>query len=71
MTLQFMVENKDWCQTLCETRDNAGNTPLHTAVMQGNSMAVQLLIEHEAETDAVNQDHKTPLHLAAEKGYRG
>ena len=66
-----MVENKDWCQMLCETSDDAGNTPLHIAVMQGNSMAVQLLIEHEAETDAVNHDDKTPLHLAAEKGYRG
>ena len=66
-----MLENKDWCQMLCETRDDTGNTLLHTAVMQGNSVAVHLLIEHEAETDAVNHDDKPPLHLAAEKGYHG
>ena len=66
-----MVENKDWCQMLyeSETRDDAGNTPLHIAVMQGNSKAVQLLIEQKAKTDAVNHDVKTPMHLAAERGY--
>ena len=66
-----MVENKNWCEMLCKTSDDAGNTPLHTAAMQGNSMAVQLLIEHKAKTDAVNCDVKTPVHLAAELGYCG
>ena len=49
--------------------DDCGNTPLHIAAMQGNLNAVTLLVNHNAQTNAVNEDIKTPVHLAAEKGW--
>ena len=49
--------------------DNHGNTPLHIAAMQGSLTAVKFWTENGAQADTVNEDIKTPVHLAAEKGW--
>lgn len=49
--------------------DDCRNTALHIAAMQGNLNAVTLLVNHNAKTDVVNEDIRTPVHLAAEKGW--
>ena len=64
-----MLEQEEWCERLCNTKDKNSNTPLHVAAMQGNQKSVQLLVNHKAKTDAINQEDKTPVHLAAEKGW--
>lgn len=53
-----------------ETRSMAGETPLHYAVKYGNCAAVGLLLEADADPNAVGEDGYTPLHWAATKGDR-
>ena len=64
-----MLGIESWSERLCDMSDDCRNTPLHIAAMQGNLNAVTLLVNHNAKTDAVNEDIKTPVHLAAEKGW--
>ena len=46
------------------------NTPLHyAAIIEGNVECVRLLVEAGANKEATNQDGKTPLDLARERGY--
>ncbi|KAF8391788.1 hypothetical protein HHK36_022022 [Tetracentron sinense] len=47
-------------------QDNDGNTPLHLAVISGRPDLVRLLLEKEGrvDTDTMNKDNFTPLHLA-------
>ena len=40
-------------------------------MMQENREKNALVMTHNAQTDAEEDDVKTPLHLAAEKGYHG
>ncbi|KAK3591623.1 hypothetical protein CHS0354_013807 [Potamilus streckersoni] len=49
--------------------NNAGITPLHQAVLDGNSAAVQLLISHGANINKQDEDSWTPLHAACADGY--
>ena len=46
------------------TKDRDGNTPLHMAVLGGHTNCVGLLIEKNANVDAVNSEGNNPLHLA-------
>ena len=64
-----MLGIESWRERICDMSDDCGNTPLHIAAMQGNLNAVTLLVNHNAKTDVVNEDIKTPVHLAAEKGW--
>ena len=66
---QFMLGIESWCEMLCDVSDDHGNTPLHIAATKGNLHAVKLLMSHNAKADAVNEDNKIPVHLAAEKGW--
>lgn len=47
-----------------ETRDDAGNTPLHIAARVGNETSVAALLYAGADASALNQARQTPLHLA-------
>lgn len=44
-------------------------TPLHYAVLNGNSELVKLLINHKANVNAKSFYSMTPLHYAAEEGF--
>jgi ankyrin repeat protein len=46
-------------------RDLAGWTPLHEACNQGNLDIVKILIEHNADMNALGYQNNTPLHEAA------
>ncbi|KAE9556622.1 hypothetical protein FO519_000028 [Halicephalobus sp. NKZ332] len=49
--------------------DRSKTTPLHYACMAGNIEMVKLLIEHEANVDAIQRTtHATPLHFACQSG---
>ena len=51
-------------------RNINGDTPLHLAATKGNSEVVLLLLENEAEVDAVATDSgRTSLHYAASLGH--
>lgn len=43
-------------------------TPLHIASRLGNVDIVMLLLQHNADLDAVTKDMYTPLHIAAKEG---
>ena len=47
--------------------DVNGNTALHFAARGGHEAAVQILLEHGVEVDAVNAQRQSALHLAANK----
>lgn len=49
--------------------NDAGLTPLHQAVLDGNIMAVKLLIEHGANVNKQDDDYWTPLHAACAEGH--
>ncbi|ETN37879.1 uncharacterized protein HMPREF1541_07502 [Cyphellophora europaea CBS 101466] len=49
--------------------DNAGNTPLQIAALQGSAEIVQFLLENGAEVDTRNIDKETPLIDAVENGH--
>ena len=51
-----------------EKRDNHGHTPLHLA---GSSDITQILIEHEADVNAVADDCNMPVHFASQRGDPG
>jgi hypothetical protein len=50
-------------------KDEAGNTPLHSAVQYGKSDLVIFLVEKGADINAKNAFEDTPLRIAENKGY--
>lgn len=51
------------------SRDNFGNTSLHTVVLTNDLGSVQEFINKKADVNALNNGLSAPLHLAADKGY--
>ncbi|XP_045173998.2 protein phosphatase 1 regulatory subunit 27-like [Mercenaria mercenaria] len=49
--------------------NDAGLTPLHQAVLDGNDSAVRLLVAHGADINKQDDDSWTPLHAACAEGY--
>ncbi|KAK7103633.1 protein phosphatase 1 regulatory subunit 27-like [Littorina saxatilis] len=49
--------------------NNAGLTPLHQAVLEGNINAVLLLCSHGADVNRPDSDTWTPLHAACAEGH--
>ena len=45
-------------------RNNYGQTPLHTAALQGDSEAIRLLIDHGANSEEPDRWYQTPLCIA-------
>jgi ankyrin repeat protein len=52
---------------MTEERDRDGRTPLHEAVFQGRSSAVERLLEDGVDPDARDNGGRTPLHFAAQE----
>jgi hypothetical protein len=52
-----------------DVRDPRGRTPLLHAASQGNTEAIQLLLERDAEVDSIDKDRRTPLSYAARYGH--
>ena len=55
-----------WIHEHWDTTDELGNTPLHRAVLRQDTLYASDLIQKGASVNAVNQHHKTPLHLAVQ-----
>ncbi|MHB9108266.1 MAG: ankyrin repeat domain-containing protein [Armatimonadota bacterium] len=53
---------------LPDSRDGAGNTPLHLAVLYNRPKVVQQMLAKKVDLAAVDNNGNTPLHLAAVKG---
>ncbi|XP_076442139.1 uncharacterized protein LOC143281086 [Babylonia areolata] len=49
--------------------NDAGLTPLHQAVLEGNYQAAKLLISHGADVNKTDTDSWTPLHAACAEGH--
>ncbi|KAH3846671.1 protein phosphatase 1 regulatory subunit 27-like isoform X1 [Dreissena polymorpha] len=49
--------------------NDAGLTPLHQAVLDGNEAAVRLLVNHGADVNKQDKDSWTPLHAACAEGH--
>lgn len=45
-----------------DSRDNVLNTPLHYAAKAGHIEAVEWLLDHGADINALNANDDTPLH---------
>src|SRR5262249_9146378 len=58
--IQMMEADPNWIAE----RDDKGCMPLHRAAEQGAQAAVEWLLAHGADVDAVSFDKYTPLHLA-------
>jgi len=54
--------------THVDAPNEAGETPLHKAVMDGKEAVVRLLLDSGATVDAPNKEGATPLHMAAPGG---
>ena len=65
---QFLVKDDNYGETLCHATNKTGNTPLHIASECGCEVAVNILLDHGACSDAQNCRLETPMHLAAAKG---
>ena len=63
-----MVKDDKYGKKLCHATNKTGNTPLHIAAECGYEADVNILLDHNACSDAQNCNHETPMHLAATKG---
>jgi len=54
-----------------QSRDSAGNGPLHHAAMDGSAVGVAFLVKEGVPVDARNADGQTPLMLALRKDSTG
>ena len=54
--------------TLNNFRDENGQTMMHSAAASGHVEVLKVLIHHNDDVEAKDNDEETPLHLAARNG---
>ena len=65
----FLKYHSDLCliclQTNCDinTKDNSGNTPLDTAISEGNTYLIEQLIGYGADLNTTDESGCTPLNV--------
>ena len=52
-----------------DKKDEDGDTPLHLAAEEGQTIIAEFLISKGAKVNGKSNNKETPLHLAAEKGH--
>ena len=67
---QFLIADSNWGITLIKSTDSQRNSVLHIASRKNDLSAMTVLTEHSVESNIKNEDGKTPMHLAAEKGHQ-
>lgn len=71
--MEHIKENEDVeefeMKDLIEQKDQCEFTPLHIAAKQGHVEIVEILIEHGACVDTLNDSERTPLHTVADLGF--
>jgi ankyrin repeat protein len=63
--VDFIIQNS----SSLDRRTREGNTPLHYCVIQNQPEAMRLLLRSGASPDLANNNGKTPLSIAKERGY--
>ena len=63
--VDFLVQNS----SSLDRKTKEGNTPLHYCVIQNQPEAMRLLLRSGAAPDLPNNNGKTPLNIARERGY--
>ena len=63
--VDFLVQNS----SSLDRKTKEGNTPLHYCVIQNQPEAMRLLLRSGASADLPNNNGKTPLNIARERGY--
>ena len=63
--VDFLVQNS----SNLDRKTKEGNTPLHYCVIQNQPEAMRLLLRSGASADLPNNNGKTPLNIARERGY--
>ena len=63
--VDFLVQNS----SNLDRKTKEGNTPLHYCVIQNQPEAMRLLLRSGASPDLPNNNGKTPLSIARERGY--
>lgn len=63
--VDFLVQNS----SSLDRRTKEGNTPLHYCVIQNQPEAMRLLLRSGSVADVQNNNGKTPLSIAKERGY--
>ncbi|XP_065650594.1 uncharacterized protein LOC101237623 isoform X2 [Hydra vulgaris] len=65
--IKFLLDNDQFNKMNSVDKNN--RAPVHYAALNGNSQALQLLINKNAPIDIGDNQEKTPLHLASEFGH--
>jgi ankyrin repeat protein len=64
----FYTENENGFQKVINNPDDAGWTPLHSAVGSGHANVVNVLLETGADPNATTKQDRTPLHYVKGRG---
>lgn len=64
-----MIRDGSCRRKICDARNDCKNTLLHVAAHHGNTEAVIALMNERVPAAVKNDEHKTPMHLAAVNGH--
>lgn len=64
-----MIRDGSCGRRICDARNDCKNTLLHVAAHHGNTEAVIALMNERVPAAVKNDEHKTPMHLAAVNGH--